>query len=481
MTAKGDPHVLFRVDEEVGRAFFWLSTGLAVLTAFLQGLVTATALMTEASNQWTFRFRLALLEHWWWATVSILLLVSLVMVALSFASGNGGDQISVLALSSATFLATVQFTIPAWRLRFYTRTRWLAWAGPSRTAIQRGKQAFCGDAKAWNRLVAENDRSLTELQPTPSDHYGWRLWPISGIAWDPTDVLNVIDSKATGKIDIESGQSPVGVYINDDTKSNNVSLLWGPHLGFRRRISRAVSSMPLGLLRSNPSTVDGYDGKGLTMAMGILGRNKGLQPWKLVFKSNSAVSSHMEATSLWAPRPAKVLRSFYRSTLNAQYGGLGEDYVNAAVELALLLSDIPSWAANKWLYNSLEHQSLQINAFLAETALHEATAEERQAALNAHYESSYVSMIILLNYMNSEMKNKRESKNARIARPDLLCVGILLKARNQSLPSWWKLEAVRQQVEIETECLSRDLDWKFSMARLLGLDSWPIGFEHSHW
>jgi hypothetical protein len=164
-------HILFHVDEKVGRAFYWLSTGLAVLTALLQGLVTALAYMTESSSRWTFRFRLALLEHWWWTAVSLLLVVSLVMVLLSFASGQGGDAISVLALSSATFLAIVQYLLPAWQQRHYARTRWLAWAGPSRSAIRREKMSFCGDASTWKGLVAANAAKLSRLQPTPSDYY----------------------------------------------------------------------------------------------------------------------------------------------------------------------------------------------------------------------------------------------------------------------------------------------------------------------
>jgi hypothetical protein len=55
---------LFHVNDRAGYVFLWLSIGLAVLTAFVQGLVTSIAIMTESSSRWTFRFRLALLEHW---------------------------------------------------------------------------------------------------------------------------------------------------------------------------------------------------------------------------------------------------------------------------------------------------------------------------------------------------------------------------------------------------------------------------------
>lgn len=474
-------HVLFDVNQRVGEAFYWLSIGLAVLTAFLQGLVTALAFMTESSNRWTFRFRLAMLEHSWWMIVSLLLLASLVMVTLSFTSGNGGDAISVLALSSATFLALVQYTLPAWQYRFYARTRWLAWTGPSRSTIKQKKQIFCGDARAWNRLVTAKAKQLAQLQPTPSDYYGWRLWPVRGIEHNPVDILTLVNPDEDGLVDTEDGKRPIGVYANAEPTADNASLLWGPDQGFRRVISRAVSSMPLGLLQTSPSTVDGYDGRGLTNAMGILGRNKGLQPWKLVFRFDSVISSHMETTSTWAPRPTKVLRSFYKNTLRAQYGGLGEDYVNSAVELALILSDTPYWAVDQWLLRGLEHQSLQKSKFLEETALATATFVERQEALDAHYQSCYVSMILSLNYMPIAMRRKRDARHVEIGRPDLLCLGALLKARGCTLPSWWKKREVRQKLQEELLLLPQDLDWKLAMARLVGLGQWPTGLEDSAW
>jgi hypothetical protein len=173
-----------------------------------------------------------------------------------------------------------------------------------------------------------------------------------------------VDSKRSSPIDVEKGHHPVGVYYHANEASDNVSLLWGPEQAFRHVIYGVVSSMALGLLKSDPQSVDGNNGQGLTKAMGILGRNKGLQPWRLVFRFDSAVSSHMENASTWTPRPTKVLRSFYKSTMKAQYDGLGEDYVNATVELALIVADLPHWAMSRWLNERLEHQSLQKNIFL---------------------------------------------------------------------------------------------------------------------
>ncbi|KAF7512221.1 hypothetical protein GJ744_002383 [Endocarpon pusillum] len=114
----------------------------------------------------------------------------------------------------------------------------------------------------------------------------------------------------------------------------------------------------------------------------------------------------MENSSTWTPRPAKVLRSFYRKTLEGQYGGLGPDFVAAAVELALLMADMPYWAIDAWLKAGLEHQLLETNHFLATEVLQQCSTEERSAALAAHYESSYVSMIMSLNNMNRALAVK---------------------------------------------------------------------------
>jgi hypothetical protein len=400
------------------------------------------------------------------------------MNTVAFASGSSGEAVSVLALSSATFLAVVQYMLPAWQHRHYILTRWWAWTGDSRTTIQRDKAGLCGDAEAWKQLVRKNKAKLSRLRQTPSDVYGWQLWAVGGIPYDPTDILNVIGDSQSTLIDSEKGDRCVGIYHNADESSGQVSLKWGQQQRFRRVISRAVSSMPLGLLRSSPVTVDGYDGQGLAKAMGILGRNKGQQPWKLVFKMDSTISSRMENSSTWTPRPAKVLRSFYKKTLEGQYGGLGHDFVAASVELALLMADMPYWAIDAWLRAGLEHQLLHTNHFLATEILNIVSTAERSAALTAHYESSYVSMIISLNNMNGRMKEKPHHSTVP-NRPDIMCLGLLLKARGFQEPSWWNRPDVAKMRFDQISSLSKETDWKMPMARLLGLQDWPDCFEQS--
>ncbi|KAI9883075.1 MAG: hypothetical protein M1823_005167 [Watsoniomyces obsoletus] len=452
------------------KALLWSSIGLAVLTALIQGLVTALAFMTESSNHWTFRFRLAKIEHWWWTVISAMLTTSLVLIILSFLAGRNGEAVSILALSTATFLAIVRYALPSWRSRKFIRNRWLAWTGDSRTTISFAKAGFCGDRSQWRALIKQVD--LADVTPTPSDWYGWHIWPVPGLPHDPTDVLRNVSSHLSLILPVGNEDRRRFIYDDGSPMPRDVSLLWGSGQGFRKRVSRATASMPSGLLRSQPFTTDGYAGEGLCLAMGILGRTKGLQPRQLVFKMTRAISNFMENNSTWTPRPAKVLRSYYKETMEKQYSYLGNDFIDAAVELALLLVDVRDEAIGMWLQEQMEHQSLRDNRDIAELSTN------REAELKAHYESSYVSMIISLNNMDKRMKYHTASRKF-LERPDIICTGLLLKARGQPEPKWWNGTHLADVRKNQIEALSSEANWKPATAQLLGLSEWPRGFEDS--
>ena len=457
---------LFTASQQARNAFLWSSVGLAVLTALLQGLVTALAFMTESSNYWTFRFRLAKIEHWWWTAVSALLLMSLALITLSFLSGNNNEAISILALSTATFLTIVQYMIPSWRARRFIGNRWLAWTGSSRTTISASKAAFCGNQSQWERLAKKVH--LSSIKQTPSDWYGWRLRPAKGLHYDPTDILRNVNADHAELLPRDDENRLRFTYHSGDDAPQDVSLLWGEEQGFRKRVSRATSSMPSGLLHSQPFTIDGYAGEGLCLAMGILGRNKGLNPSNLVFNTSKDVANGMENFGTWAPRPNKVLRSYYSKALEQQYGGLGKSYVGAATELALLMMDVPPAAIWAWLRAGMEHQSIRWNRELASVV-----SDNRNAELIAHYESSYVSMVISLNYMDGRMETSTDER--LVSRPDLICTGLLLKARGEPEPLWWNSSSLADARKTQVDALQGD--WKTPTALLLGLPQWPSRFE----
>jgi len=457
---------LFHPSASEYTAFLWSSIGLAVVTAFSQGLVSALTYMTEASNSWTFRFRLAKAEHWWWTLVTVLLVISLAFNIISFASGNTTEAVSVLIIASTTLLTLVRYMLPAWRSRKFIENRWLAWTGPSRTAIPRNVMSYCGNYQDWERLASAY--RFSQGKTVPSDDYGWHLLPLKGIRQDPTDILNTVN---TNTIPVLTGEI-MYIFDDGDGDSENVSLFWGTHSGFLPRISRSVSSIPTHLLKSHPITFEGYAGEGICLGMGILGRNKGLKPWELVFNMTKSISTSLENKSTWRPRPAKTLRSYYHKTLQDVYGGLGEAFVNAAVELCLLLMDADEHAVRAWLKAKCEHQSYQVNQALFR---HGAEPEE----LTVHYRSSYVSMIISLNNMKDKQIGHRNHGNSQAKRPDIICLALLLKAQGASRPKWWDAPEINAYRAAEKQHL--DGDWYSAAAKLLGLESFPPGLEDGVW
>ncbi|KAG9057464.1 hypothetical protein FS842_006467 [Serendipita sp. 407] len=451
-------------------ALLWLSIAIAVITAFLQGLVSTLALIAESSNYWTLRFRLAKREHMWWTAVSIMLFFSWVLIIFSFIFGNYGESLGILALASATTLAIVQYAVPAWRARHYVLNRWLAWTGNSRTSVDLVHWRFAGTPTRWQTV----SRNVEANRSIPSDWYGWTICDNS-IRQDLMDILYSIQSWNIASDDFER-PIPADTYIFDDgldydnaDTPRRVSLLWGRPQNFSRRVSRAIASVPRTLMTSMPLSADGYRCEGVCLALGVLGRNKGLRPKLLVFDIGDLGTTFLEDTSTWAPRPSKVLRSAYKELIKTQYGGIGGMYVDAALELSLLFMDCPAIATTAWLTAECEHQDIKLNWLLRQTPgieLYE---------LDAHYRSSYTSMIISLCYMRSS--------DALPMRPDLICTGLLLQAENKPRPSWWMQDEVvkRRRQEMDalktTEKDTMPAHALIAAARLLGLSEYPSDFD----
>jgi hypothetical protein len=287
--------------------------------------------------------------------------------------------------------------------------------------------------------------------------------------------------------------------------------LWGENEGFRRRVSRAINSMPQSLLKSRPFTVDGYNGEGLCLAMGILGRNKGLLAKELVYDSDDRLKTsrgiirenafrttvaELENTSIWAPRPNKVMRSYYRKAMEEQYGELLPPYLAAATELALIFLDASAGALQEWLSYRLEQQSLEVNIQMSRPANYSlSSAPATDAELQTLYRAQYVSMILSINYW-PPAGTSRTSPTQRQPpyRPDLHCFallylaegaieqveGIWQRGKGAVRPDWWGDEWVNSRMRLESSSLQGS--WRESAAWLLGLKTWPAGLDDwPHW
>jgi hypothetical protein len=435
---------------------------------------------------WTFRFRIARYEHWWWTGVSAMLSTSFGLIIFSFLSGNSSDSLGVLTLSTATAVTIVRYAIPAWRHRTYIELRWLSWTGPSRTGISSTFGKFCGERSDW--VGIQNMPRLEPIIPAPSDEWGWAVNPPKAIWEDPTALLQGLDEKAISRVVPTNGQLGRCVY-DDGYDRGQVSLLWSEKEGFRRRVSRAITSVPSTLLHSVPSTYDGFNGTGLCLAMGILGRNKGLAPFQLVFDVHDRrknergvvrsdpkykVTTEIETTSSWFPRPNKVMRSFYQKSMEEQYSGLGAEFVSVAVELALILLDCPPTAARQWLDQNLEQQSIELNQHMSNRPEGSMRTLASPEELQTLYRASYTSMIISLNYFDLA---QHSSGSAR--RPDLTCFALLWLAEGGDAPAWWKEEWVETRLKEEANMLRGK--WKRAASWLLGLDDVPTLLNLEEW
>ncbi|KAF8236995.1 hypothetical protein L208DRAFT_1432083, partial [Tricholoma matsutake] len=417
---------------------------IVVLTYFLQCLAVIVVSIAEDQDMWTFRFRIARYEYLWWTVISGLLSISFILIIFSFLTGNSSVSLGILVLSlSITSIVIVRYTIPAWRNKPYVESRWLSWTGPSRTAIKLAFGSIVGDADRWKQIAARAPASHHVVHS--SDEWGWAINPPPGMGADPTALLtqSLLDDKSDKELPLASCIYDDGYHHNGGT----ISLLWGRDIGFRPRISRAIIGMPRYLSNSRPITNSGYKGEGLCLAMGILGRNKGLRPFLLVFdhrdtrkkqrgiefNSGMSITAHLENTSIWYPRPSKVMRSYYEKKIVEQYGGLGDDYICAATELAVLLLDCPPRAAVRWLLLGLDQQSLELNMQMSGRHSRHHDTDATPVQLQTLYRASYTSMILSLNYFISD------PSHGDFVRPDLICFALL-----------WLAEGAVEEREVST-------------------------------
>lgn len=268
----------------------------------------------------------------------------------------------------------------------YLDIRWKAWNGPSRTGIPPGMTRYIGSKEDWSSLVS----AFQNLEAHPVEKFARLTRPFSsGIASDPTDIL-----KARLKLDEDAetdwlprSDEKAGVYVTPSA-GQSMSLLWGQDLGFIPRCSRGITAVPPPLLNFQPQLKNGIDGKPICLALGILSRNKGLDPHSLVcnLEGPERLRAFEENSTLW-PRPSKTLRSFYHAEMSKYFSGLGTSYVRAATELALLLADSRSTTTMDWLDTQMEQQDLGLNNRIAALG---ADADD----ISRLYRGQYIAMLV---------------------------------------------------------------------------------------
>lgn len=390
-------------------------------------------------------------QQWWTLSLSISRLINgRLLFALGLATtaylafdvvrvSDSAFPVTKLTLASVIIgllFSIVRYVLPLAQNSDYIELRWKAWTGPSRTGIAPSLTRYLGSMRDWQSLASECQEMEFYPVETPLN---WIRFLIRGIPYDPTELLN-----ARLRMDDESetvwlprSPSKAGVYAPADV-GRSVSLLWGENLGFIRRCSRGIIAVPRTLLTYRPTLKNGVDGRPLCLAHGILARNKGLEPHRLVcnLQTPSRLRDFEETSSLW-PRPAKTLRSLYHAEMSKAFCVLGETFVIAATELALLLADSKAAIIADWLDAHLEQQDLSLNNGAAMLG---ASADD----LELLYRGQYVAMLVSLS----------EHRLGVRIRPELTVFRALCRiGGRRDLPDWLDETPMMERAVQETRHL----------------------------
>jgi hypothetical protein len=218
--------------------------------------------------------------------------------------------------------------------------------------------------------VAASRASLISLwiKSTASDDWGFAIRPSNGLWQDLTALLDQFGEDLGNWT--YSPVWPPGSCVYDDgleTETGDVSLLWGENVGFRRRVSRVINSMPVGLLNSRPFIVKGYDAEGLHPAQLVFDFQDKLKEKRGIVHSrpNHRVTTELENSSSWPPRPYKVMRSYYTKAVEEKFEILSLGFRGVATEMALIFLDTREKLLRTWLLHKLDQQSMTVNKYMS--------------------------------------------------------------------------------------------------------------------
>ncbi|KAG9063339.1 hypothetical protein KI688_004221 [Linnemannia hyalina] len=411
-------------EDKSGRVYRWIAIGCgAVINIIIGGYAGLTNIL-ETEGRWTQRLEFVKDESKWWTGMSTIVLVAFAMDLVAFSKGESVDA-TILLLAAEVgiviFIYVVQGTLHA----EFRHLLWLAWTGNSRTG--------CGglEAAMMTGLITDRQRlslmTMTEKrqrqQPVAQFESSVDI-PGYGAVLSPKikqDLVAVLKHRAenmttTGndhktapevvaEIFTEIGSTPSAkkfIYPPHQVDQTKMSILWGGrNCGlFSPRVSRGITGYTLDRIRSSYSLVNVDESKWMFVAGGIVARNKGLNPARMICGltittegatgggrgggekeggvSTAAVRTtvpeaaatatttlniklidEVETTSKWRPRQAKSSRSRYAQESNAQFSGLGQPFCTSVVEIALLMQDIPNRIVVKALLANVEQQSCE--------------------------------------------------------------------------------------------------------------------------
>jgi hypothetical protein len=293
---------------------FAVAFSLSVLSAW------RIANYAERHQLWTLRLRMSLWQPYVLASCIICSYITFSIAlydlcpAIIFDSTDQATLCNVVVWIAigVDFIISIDLALRVLETRHYLRLRWKAWTGPSRTGIPPTMARYVGNSEDWGSLVA----LASNIQLHPVERFA-RSFSRNGMIEDPTDLLRAragLDHNRNNPWSPRS-QNMSGLY-QPIVNNYSVSLFWGEHIGFKRRCSRGIISVPPNLLSAWPQLKSGLSGSAICLAYGILARNKGLEPASLICSLGRKGSFRVfEEGGLW-PHPAKTLRGFYYLELN---------------------------------------------------------------------------------------------------------------------------------------------------------------------
>ncbi|KAF5638792.1 uncharacterized protein FTJAE_5181 [Fusarium tjaetaba] len=269
---------------------YYLAASLSIIVLMRWRLMV----FAQKHQFWTLWFRLSLHEPYLLSSWSVASLLATTEAAYGFAQRpvlqESYNRPLVFLSMGVMYVFVLDFMYRSFRNRRYLHLRWKAWTGQSRTGISPGMAQYIGTPEDW-KIMAQNGLSFVSR---PVDRFSWGYSAL--ITQDPTDLLKArAEAIPTGQTTRPIQQS--GVY---QLTANGASVSLGEKLGFQRRCSRGIMSVPVHLFKTSPMLRCGLPGAPICLAFGILSRNKGLEPRTLIcnLKQKSSFRQWEEA-GIW--------------------------------------------------------------------------------------------------------------------------------------------------------------------------------------
>lgn len=357
----------FSESEDRPDASWWLRWS-AVVVGVLANLLSSTyyTIMSylEGEGMWTIRLSLVTIERYIFASGAIAIVTALVLDFAALSQGQDVDAtVLFLSVEVGVFLSTVM--IPAMLTHKLRVLVYKAWTGPSRTACDYTQSRKSLSDEHWQRVVVTTERMgpqySTEFNLQPAR---WILGRRRKTWADVSAIVAEVIAAECSPVCFDSRGSIVeGLrfkYYPNVPGVEKVSILWGGQRCtlFQPRVSRAIFALDEHVIHDSFSRGSIFKDRYTTIAKGVLGRNKGLQPWRMLFRTSFEKVGENEELSPHRPRPSKTGVLKQRQAMQKDFGGLGVSYVNAATELALLCEDIAPQTLCAWLDAEHEHQDL---------------------------------------------------------------------------------------------------------------------------